>query len=216
MCLEGVSGEHVGAWRLGAQGHALPPVQGPRAAHRRVVCARWVCVVAHVGRGQSCAHQLQGSGKASCPSCQPHPSLAFFWDLCWSCLPLRQQEHAAVGGRRHRCSFSGTHMGVRPLSGWRVRGGRAGGRGPELGAGRGVGNSSPLLELARWGALTWGVGVGGGLGPGAEGGWVELPSLPRPGPGHLHSVACFFEALIALLFKISRSFKFFNSIIVNI
>ena len=54
------------------------------------------------------------------------------------------------------------------------------------------------------------------MGPGAEGGRVELPLLPPPGPGHLHSVVGFFEALIALLFKISRSFNFFYLIIVNI
>ena len=115
-------------WELGGWGHRdmpFPWSRGPRAAHSRVACARWVCVVARVGRGQSCAHQLQGSEEPSCPTCQPHPSLAFFWDLCWSCLPLRQQEHAAVWGHRHGWSFPGTHTGVRPLLGWRVRGGRA-------------------------------------------------------------------------------------------
>lgn len=123
--LEGVSGEHVGARRLGVQGHALPLVQGTQGCTQP-------CGVCTVGvRGGPC-----GQGAELCPAasglrrafqsfCQPHPSLAFFWDLCWSCLPLRQQEHAAVWGHRHRSSFPGTHTSVRPLSGWPVRGGRA-------------------------------------------------------------------------------------------
>ena len=63
------------------------------------------------------------------------------------------------------------------------------------------------------GGSVWGNRRGGrDLGPGAEGGRVELPLLPSPGPGHLRSFFfsfCVFEALIVLLFKISRSLNFF-------
>lgn len=137
-CAWRVSGEPLGAWRLGAQGPALPPVQGPRAAHRRVVCARWVCVVAH-GRGQAVPTSFRAQERLLSAMPLPSGTSGFFSGP----IPLRQQEHTAV-----EAVGTGVHpeptWGWASLSGWRVREAGLGAEGPELGGRPWVGNSSPF------------------------------------------------------------------------
>lgn len=84
----GSLGNTWGASRLGVQGHALlPGLEDPQGCTGQP--GLWLCARRPLQAGsRPVCHHLQGSGERSCPSCQPHPSLAVFWDLCLSRLPL--------------------------------------------------------------------------------------------------------------------------------